>query len=248
MSTEQKLHGFVAGLGVCQIISWGTLYYSFPLLAIPVAAEFGATKPQVYLAATIGLVVSSLCAYFVGASIDRGRGRIMLTFGSALGGILLIVWSQIDSLLALYVVFLGIGVALSMTLYEPGFAVIARRFGAQSRRGITNLTLWGGFASTVFIPITQWLLDQYDWRTTLIVLGAVNLVLGATIHFSIIDPRRDVVSSDTEAGGEALRNPVRWAMTQPVFWGLLFAFTIYYGVFGAMTFHLYPLLLERGFN
>ncbi|HYH38429.1 MAG TPA: hypothetical protein VD860_09440 [Azospirillum sp.] len=66
---------FIAALGVGQIISWSTLYYSFPLMAGPMAQEFGLSKPEVYGAATVGLAAASLAAYPVGAAIDRGHGR-----------------------------------------------------------------------------------------------------------------------------------------------------------------------------
>ena len=247
VSKATRHRGFITGLGIGQIVSWGTMYYSFPLLAIPIAEAFKVDKPTVYLAATLGLIVSSITAYFVGTAIDRGYGRVIMTLGSALGGSLLLLWSQIQSLYALYAIFLGLGVALSMTLYEPGFAVTARRFGPDSRRGITTLTLWGGFASTAFIPITQGLINTVGWRDTLVILGLVNLVINTTLHCLVIDRGKDASQvpppSDLASG-----HPVRWALRQPVFWGLLLSFTLYYGVFGAMTFHLYPLLLERGFD
>jgi predicted MFS family arabinose efflux permease len=44
------------------------------------------------------------------------------------------------------------------------------------------------------------------------------------------------------------RRTVRWALHQPAFWGLLLAFTVYYATFSGLSFHLYPLLLERGFD
>ena len=71
----------------------------------------------------------------------------------------------------LYPLLVGIGLAQAMTLYEPAFAVVARRYGTDVRRGIIALTLLGGFASTVFVPVIQFLLNQVDWRNTLVVLG-----------------------------------------------------------------------------
>src|SRR6478672_4843453 len=41
---------------------------------------------------------------------------------------------------------------------------------------------------------------------------------------------------------------VRWALGQPAFWGLLVAFTVYYGMFSGLSYHLYSLLLERGLD
>ena len=133
-----------------------------------------------------------------------------------------------------------------MTLYEPAFAVVARRYGANSRGGITALTLWGGFASTVFVPLTQLLLDHLGWRDTLMALGAINLALCVALHLAVIDPKADAPEQVAASGDEnrrALvgRQVVRWALAKPAFWALLVSFTVYYGTFSAVTYHLYPL-------
>jgi hypothetical protein len=66
---------FIAGLGIGQIASWGTLYYSFPLIAERMGQDLGLSKPEVYGAATIGLLVASVTAYPIGAAIDRGTAE-----------------------------------------------------------------------------------------------------------------------------------------------------------------------------
>ena len=237
---------FIAALGVGQIVSWGTLYYSFPLMAGPMAQEFGLSKPEVYGAATIGLAAASLAAYPVGAAIDRGHGRAVMAAGSALASLLLLAWALLPTGWALYPLFAGIGLAQAMTLYEPAFAVVARRYGAEARAGITTLTLWGGFASTIFVPVIQLLLDQFGWRPTLMVLAFVNLAFAMTPHLAVIDGNTD--AQPASAAPMAGRTAVGWALRRPAFWGLLVAFTVYYTTFSALTFHLYPLLLERRFD
>jgi MFS family permease len=253
LAARSKRELFIAGLGIGQIASWGTLYYSFPLIAERMGQDLGLSKPEVYGAATIGLLVASVTAYPIGAAIDRGYGRTVMALGSGLAGLLLLLWSQVASLWALYPLLVGIGLAQAMTLYEPAFAVVARRYGSEARRGITALTLWGGFASTVFVPLIQLLLNEVDWRTTLVVLGLINLTLCAPLYLGVINAKRDtqspepttVTSSATPLAG---RRAVRWAMGQPAFWGLLIAFTVYYATFSGLGFHLYSLLLERGLD
>jgi predicted MFS family arabinose efflux permease len=84
------------------------------------------------------------------------------------------------------------GCLQAATFYEPAFAVIARRVGSgNARRGITALTLWGGFASTVFIPLIQFLIDHVGWRDTLMVLGAINIIVCGGLYFLAIDPTKD---------------------------------------------------------
>lgn len=244
---------FIAGLGIGQIASWGTLYYSFPVIAERMGHDLGLSKPEVYAAATIGLLVASVAAYPIGAAIDRGHGRAVMALGSGLAGLLLLVWSQIASLWALYPLLAGIGLAQAMTLYEPAFAVVARRYGSEARRGITALTLWGGFASTVFVPLIQGLLNAVDWRSTLAVLGVINLGLCVPLYLAVINAKADAQPSKPAPVGRTDspltgQRAVRWAVHQPTFWGLMLAFTVYYASFSGLSFHLYALLLERGFD
>ncbi|WP_088894815.1 MFS transporter [Leptolyngbya ohadii] len=245
-SADQR---FISALGVAQICSWGSLYYSFPLLAEAMSTEFGWTKTSLYGAATVGLLLSGIAAYPVGAGIDRGYGRRIMSLSSLLAGLLLIAWSQISSLIAFYVIFAGIGCLQAATLYEPAFAVIANQMGGdKARQGITALTLWGGFASTVFIPLTEWLLVHLGWRETLMVLGTVNIAICASLYAAVIQPK--LASSPALHLKKSLdlnnRQAVIWAVQHSVFWALLVSFVVYAAVFSAFTFHLYPLLLERG--
>ena len=241
---------FITGLGIGQVCSWGSLYYAFPLIAEAMGRELGWSKPQMYGAATLGLVLAGLAAYPVGAAIDRGHGRLVMAVGSACAGLLLLAWSQVEGLAAFYVCIAGIGILQAATLYEPAFAVVARRSGTRgARAGITALTLWGGFASTVFIPLTQGLLDGIGWRGALLVLGAINLILCAGLYAGVIDPSADHpdqmrAKGAAPAGGGVVRRVLR----QPAFWALALALTAYAATFSAFTFHLYPLLVERGFD
>lgn len=246
-------HGWlITALGAAQICSWGSLYYSFPLIAEAMRADLGWTKPELYGAATLGLMFAGLAAYPVGAAIDRGHGRKVMSLASVAAGLLLIAWSQTASLVVFYIVVAAIGCLQAATLYEPAFAVVTRRVGAaNARRGITALTLWGGFASTVFVPLIQLLIELYGWRGALAVLGAVNIVICGGLYFAAIDPRRDfprAVPQPHEPLPLEGRKAVAWAFRQPVFWGLLVALVAYAAAMSTVSFHLYPLLLERGLN
>jgi MFS family permease len=97
----RALRLFITGLGIGQICSWGSLYYSFPLIAEAIGSDLAWSKPDLYgAAATIGLLLSGLAAYPVGSAIDRGHGRTIMAGASVLAGILLIAWSQVESIAA----------------------------------------------------------------------------------------------------------------------------------------------------
>lgn len=242
----------ITALGIAQICSWGSLYYSFPLIAEAMRTDLGWSKTELYGAATLGLVLAGLAAYPVGAAIDRGMGRLVMSLASVAAGALLVAWSQVGNIVVFYILFAAIGCLHAATLYEPAFAVVARRVGAgNARRGITALTLWGGFASTVFVPLIQVLIDAFGWRGALVVLGAINIVVCGGLYALTIDPARDqpvLPRAADEAAPLAGRQAVAWALGQPVFWALAVSFVSYAAAFSALTFHLYPLLLERGLD
>ncbi len=175
-----------------------------------------------------------------------------MSIASVAAGLLLVAWSQVSSIFAFYAIFAALGCLQAATLYAPAFAVIARRVGAgNARRGITALTLWGGFASTVFIPLIQFLMESLGWRGALMVLGAVNVLVCGSLYYFAIDPARDRPVPAGDAHDKtplAGRRAVAWAARRPVFWALMVALVGYEAAFAALTFHLYPLLLERGLD
>ncbi|WP_181705400.1 MFS transporter [Chthonobacter rhizosphaerae] len=239
---------FVTGLGIGQIASWGTLYYAYPLIGEAMGRDLGWSKSEVFGAATIGLLLAAVAAYPVGVAIDRGHGRVVMAGSSVAAAALFAAWSQVTDLVAFYVIVALLGALQSAVLYEPAFAVVARRVGPlNARAGITSLTLWGGFASTVFVPVTQLLLDHLGWRGALMALAGVNLAVCAAAYALVIDPAADAPLPPRRPDAlPSRKGPLRLAMEIPAFWFLCVAFTAYAATFSAFTFHLYPLLVERG--
>lgn len=240
---------FISLLGAAQICSWGSLYYAFPLVASAMTEDLGWSKTELYGAATLGLALAGLAAYPIGAAIDSGRGRLIMTGGSLAAGALLILWAYAGNMALFYLAVAGIGAMQAATLYDPAFAVVARRAGPlHARTGITAITMWGGFASTVFIPLVHLLISHAGWRETLLVLGLINILICAALNFIAIDPSRDAPTPTTAGHGATTREVMKQVLRQPVFWALAIAFTAYSAMFSGFTFHLYPLLIERGFD
>lgn len=232
-------------LAIAQLVSWGALYYAFTLFVVPMEAELGWSRTALNGALSLGLLTAGLAAYPVGTWIDRRGGRALMTLGSTLGVVLLIAWSRVESLAMFYAIWLGIGLAMAATLYEPAFAVLTRLFARSYRTKITAMTLVGGFASTVFIPLTQVLIAELGWRDALLALAAILAAVCLPVHILLLkDAPHEPI--ETKAAPTVYgKGPVRRALRTPVFWGLLVCFTAYYATFSALTFHLVPLLTER---
>jgi predicted MFS family arabinose efflux permease len=238
--------GFVAWLSVAQVISWGAIYYSFTLFIDPMMGELGWNKPALTAAFSLGLVASALAAMPVGRLIDLGYGRLVMTAGSVGAALLFAAWSRVESYPVFVAIWIGLGICLAATLYEPGFAVLTRRLGPLSRRGITAMTFLGGFASTVFIPLTHLFIAWLGWRDALLALAAFNLFVCAAIHLLVI---RDEAPAKS-AGAPQAANPssARRVLPHPAFWGFVGVAVLHSALFTAITVHLIPLLTERGYS
>lgn len=232
----------VLALGITQIISWGSIYYAFSLLIDPLSAAVAAGRPGVVGAFSVALLVAGLASAPVGAMVDRHGGRWVMAGGSVLGAVCLIGLGHVQSIVALYAVFVGLGLAMAATLYDPAFAVLGQVFRERQRKAITVLTLFGGFASTVFWPLTQTLIEGRGWQGALLVLGLLNLVVCAPLHLWVLPKAASSAMNRQQLDRSALRAVLR----DPTFYWLCLAFTGNALVFSAMSVHLISLLQGKG--
>lgn len=235
----------IVALALCQLVSWGSIYNGFVLFVAPMEAEFGWSRAAINGAASLGLLVMGGCAFLVGRWIDGRGGRWMMTGGCLGAGLLLLAWSRVETLVGFYLVWLGMGIAMAAMLYQALFAALTRTYPRSYRTRITVVTLVAGFASTVFIPLTQVLIEEIGWRPTLVVFAAIQLLACAPIHAFWL---RDGGGGRMQAGTLAAGSRARWALRQPAFWGLALCFTATSAINAVVWFHAVPLFLERGFR
>jgi MFS family permease len=182
--------GTVSALGLTQIIGYGTLYYSFSILAPGMAKDLGVTLEQVFGVFSVSLFVGGLSATVVGRQMDRIGAATVLTAGSVLAAAALVLcaWSPSLVVFALGVVLLE--VSSGMVQYQAAFAALVETDPRTASRSITYLTLIGGFASTIFWPISAALLDVLTWREIYLVFAALNLFLCAPLHLWLMRKRK----------------------------------------------------------
>lgn len=182
--TIARLHDrrLVAWLSLAQLISWGSIFYLFALIMAPIERELGLSRSESSLAFSLALLAEGLLAYPVGRLIDRGHERAVMTGGSLLLAACLLLHSTVTTTAGFYAAWLGLGIGMAATLYTPVFAVVTRRFPEDFRRAIITMTFLGGLASTVFIPLSAWLISDFGWRHALWFLAALHLLVCAPLH------------------------------------------------------------------
>ncbi|WP_050470505.1 MFS transporter [Herbaspirillum chlorophenolicum] len=243
-TAARKPAWLIPSLGLTQIVGWGSMFYAYGVLMQPMQLELQASKPVIVGAYSLALLISGLLSTLAGSIIDRVGGRLLMGAGTVLATIMLALLSTVHSVTGLYLIWAGIGVAMSATLYQPAFAVITQIFEGGFRRAITMLTLFGGFASTVSWPLTQWLLEQYGWRETWMIYAVANLVICLPIHALL--PR--AASIKAKAKDPAASVGLAAVLREPSFYLITAAVTLNALVFSAMSLHLISILHDRGMS
>ncbi len=239
----------VGWLSLAQLVTWGSVFYTFALLMEPVERELGLTRAQSALGFSLMLGVDGLLAYPVGRWIDRGHERAVVTTGSLLIALGMALHTLVDGLLSFYAVWMVLGAGLSATLYPPVFAVVTRRYPHDFRRAIITLTFLGGLASTVFIPLTAWLIEAFGWRAAVGVIAVLPLVVCLPIHLlALRNAPRPAAPAASTARDDSEREAAERArlMRSAPYLLVTFFVVAMMGVVAALPAHMVSLLREAG--
>lgn len=257
----------IAGtLAFTETVSWGILYYAFAVFLVPMQEELDWSRTALTGAYSLGLLVSALAAPLVGRWLDWHGPRGLMTLGSTLGTGLLLVWASVEDLWVFYLVWVGIGLAMAATLYEPAFAVVAKWFERGRARALLLVTLAGGLASTIFLPLSAWLVEAQGWRVALLALAALLALLTILPHALVLRrrpedlgllpdgmeptraPLEETPRTPNEPRAEPTSVPLGAALRGPAFW--LLAAALFLGTLSqaAIYVHLIPYLAEEGYG
>ena len=200
-----RLPLLVSGLGVAQIISWGSLYYPISVLGESMQRDLGVTPTMLFAAFTVSLLISGMVAPTVGRLMEARGARLVLCMGSLLGMGALIIMAFASGPLSLFAGAVVAGIAMAACLYDAAFMAFNQLAGDAYRRSVTGLTLFGGFASTVSWPLSQLLLDMVGWRHTLLLYAALQLLICLPLHALLLPAR---VRTTVQHAGQSAAAPV----------------------------------------
>lgn len=173
-------------LGIAQIVSWGSSFYLLAVLATPISAATGWPLAWVVGGGSVGLLCSGVAAPFVGRMIDGFGGRRTMAAGSLLMGAGLAAVGSSTGLATYLLGWAVLGFGMGAGLYDAAFSTLGRIFGASARRAITNLTLFGGFASTVCWPLSAIAVEHVGWRGACFAYAAAQVLVMAPALFLLL--------------------------------------------------------------
>jgi len=240
-------------LALGQTILWAGMFYIFPALLLRWEAAEGWSKTTLTAALSGAIVVSAICAPFVGRLIDRGHGPGLMTGAAIFGSGLIALLPFAETIWAFVGIWLFIGAATSACLYEPCFALITRTRGHEARRAITFVSLVAGFAGTLSFPLNHVIAEAYGWQaatTTFAILmvtcGAPLIWLGANALESGFKASARTAPETNTIGGSATALAATDIIRRPAFWFLALGFSLLALNHGVVLNHLLPIFKDRG--
>jgi MFS transporter len=176
--------GLTLRLGLSQLVCWGISYYLIGVFAQRMAAELRWPPALVQGGFSAALATMGVSSPGVGRLIDRRGGQPVMVAGSCVTALGCALLAAARGVTLYYVAWILLGLGMRATLYEAAFAALARIGGPRARRSISQVTLLGGLASTIFWPIGNALADAFGWRRALLVYAGFAL-LTVPLHLAI---------------------------------------------------------------
>lgn len=240
MSTNSHSNaGAIWALGTTQIVGYGTLYYSFSILAPSIADEFGLGVEWIYGFMSIALLAGGIISPYAGGLADKHGAAKVLSLGSIGAAVALAICGLANNAYLYLGGVILIELASAFVLYATAFALLAQATGPRAQRSITYLTLIAGFASTIFWPLTTWLLQGLNWHQIYFVFAGLNLLVCLPLHlwltrFARIAAARPTTPVEIE--------PSATAGSEFIFLLVVIGFSLAGFVSAAILFHVVPML------
>jgi len=234
-----------SGLGLAQMLAFGTTLYLLTVLGQPMSEDTGWPLPWIFGGMSAGSLAGAAVAPRAGRWIRSHGGKPALSLSSALFAAGLLLIAAAPHLAVYFAGWVVIGVAMPLGLYDAAFGALGRLYGLKARRAITMVTLWGGFASTSFWPLSGLLVTEVGWRWTCAIYAALHLAIALPIYRWLLPDAEPVAGAGAgegaTAGGQALSRAARTAV-------VVLAFLLMFEVLVAniISVHLVTILRERG--
>ncbi|MEO5325322.1 arsenite efflux MFS transporter ArsK [Mesorhizobium sp. CC13] len=248
-SIEHRRGAVIWGLGLTQIIGYGTLYYSFSILAPEMAKDLAWTQEWVFGVFSASLLIGGLAAPAIGRRIDRHGAGSMMALGSVVAAGALALCAIAPSRIPFVAGMVAMEIASAFVLYSAAFAALVQITPRTAQKSITHLTLIAGFASTLFWPITTQLHQYLSWREVYLAFAALHLFVCLPIHFWLAQAmkaeRNGTSKDDAKSRSKVDGSVASWDRRRAfALMGLGFALEGF--VLSALLVHMVPLLTAVG--
>lgn len=178
----------VAAGALMTCVAIGVLF-SLAVFLDPMGADTGWSRAGISGAMTLAFVSMGLAGFGWGALSDRIGPRRVVFCGVILLGLATVLASRAGSLLGFQVWFGVLTGIAAGSFFAPVLAATAASFEKHRSLAVSLVSAGMGVAPMTIAPLAGWLVTQYGWRTTQLMIGiAVWLVLLPAVWFIRTSP------------------------------------------------------------
>jgi predicted MFS family arabinose efflux permease len=237
----------ITALGIAQILAWGTSFYFPAVFAEPIVRDTGWSLGLVVGGTTIGLLIAGLISPPVGGLIDRHGGQPVLLASSLLYAIGLTGVGLAPNVVVYLLAWAVIGLGMGTGFYDAVFAVLGRLYGSAARGPITNLTLFGGFSSTICWPLSAFMIDHVGWRGACLIYAALHLCVALPAQVAVVRDRGKAPAGVRTPSADGATPPPSPIPHERLIFGLLaLVLSLAAGIGSTVIVHMMIFLQARG--
>lgn len=196
--------------GLVVICAFGSWLYGYGVLLEPIRADTGWSEATLSSAYGLGMLAVGVGTVVAGRVVDTIGARWVFVVAAAgvLAGTVVVVSAP-------SALWFGVGAVLTQGFvgtagyYTVVHATIARQVPEDRTRAITVNTMWGAFASPVFLPLLGATAQMWHWRAALVGSGVVvagSFLLGAAVSGAGTGAAQRDTGSLRQALADALRD------------------------------------------
>jgi MFS family permease len=154
----------------------GVFFYGFGTFFNPIRNEFGWSSAITAGAFTLYRLEGGIAAPAVGFGVERYGPRKLMIIGILVMGSGFLMMSATSSIPSFYATFLITSLGFSAAVGIVGQTAVSNWF-IKKRGQALGLTMAGAGLAGVIAPLLQYLITQYGWRATLVIIGILVWVV-----------------------------------------------------------------------
>jgi len=225
---------------------------TYAVFLLPLERAFGWTRSELTSVYSIYLLVNGFTAPLVGLAFDRLGPRWVYGAGMASLGAAFFLAGGLTSLWQFYL-FVGalVGIGVSLNGMVPASALLARWYRERLSTAIGIAYSAFGVGTVLFVPLVQYLVGEFDWRTSYRIMGVGLLALAPLVvlglpwkAFAAGHPRVRAEAKPKAGEGWTLAAALRTR----VFWGLVQVFGCTAAGMFAIVVQLVAFFVDAGFS
>ena len=242
-------HGWIiVGAGiVITCMAFGAMS-SLSIFLQPISEAMGWSRTGISTAALLNWLCMGIGSFFWGALSDRFGTRVVVLAGGLLLGLGMVTASQATSLVQFQLLF-GVMVGLAGgSFYAPITATTTHWFTRHRSLAVALVSAGTGLGSSTVGPLARWMIDSYDWRTAMLVIGDLAWLVVIPAALLVRDPPRlSAARGPAAAAGTGARElTVAQALRTPQFAAIAFAFFACCATHSGPIFHMVTHAIDRG--